>query len=151
MTTYFYIPGSFSASEQAELIAGEYHGKDSGQTLSHLKALYPSLKVLTLAECVAAIREAAKLPVSAISQATFELFKKTQIFDEAHSEIGSSFKVREFHAADIVTCFAMVTINRESHYFTFRDMETINHDQIVEAVLSAKPDSNSVQTNTSLA
>jgi len=151
MTTYFYIQGSFSALEQAELIGGEYHGKDSGQTLSQLKIIYPSLKVLTLEECVSAIREAAKLPVSAISQVTFELFKKTQIFDEAHSEIGSTFKVREFHAADIVTCFAMVIINREPHYFTFRDMETINHDQILSAVLSAKPHMYSGQTDTSFA
>lgn len=151
MTTYFYIPGSFSAREQAELIAGEYHGKDSGQKLSQLKAEYPSIKVLSLAECVVAIREAAKLPVTAISQVTYELFKKTQIFDEAHSGIGSTFKVREFHAADIVTCFAMVVINRETHYFTFRDMETINHDQILTTVLSAKPDSYCLQTDISFA
>ena len=151
MTTYFYIPDSFSAREQAELIAGEYHGKDSGQTFSELKAEYPSIKVLTLAECIAAIREAAKLPVTAISQVTYQLFKKTQIFDEAHSEIGSTFKVREFHAADIVTCFAMVVINRETRYFTFRDMETINHDQILAAVLSVKPDTYSFQTDTSYA
>ena len=149
MTTYFYIPGSFSAREQAELIAGEYQGKDSGQTFSELKAEYPSIKVLTLGECIAAIREAAKMPVTAISQVTYELFKKTQIFDEAHSGIGSTFKVREFHAADIVTCFAMVVINRETQYFTFRDMETIDHDQILEAVLSAKPDTYSLQTDTS--
>ncbi|WP_303745507.1 hypothetical protein [Enterobacter hormaechei] len=149
MTTYFYIPGSFSAREQAELIAGAYQGKDSGQTFSELKAEYPSIKVLTLGECIAAIREAAKLPVTAISQVTYELFKKTQIFDEAHSGIGSTFKVREFHAADIVTCFAMVVINRETHYFTFRDMETIDHDQILEAVHSAKPDTYSLQTDTS--
>lgn len=151
MTTYFYTPGSFSVREQAELIAGEYHGKDSGQTLTQLKADYPSMKVLTLSECIAAIREAAKLPVTEISQVTYELFKKTQLFDEAHSGIGSSFKVREFYAADIVTCFAMVVINRETHYFTFRDMETISHDQILAEVLATKPDTYSLQTDTSIA
>lgn len=144
---YFYIPGSFSVIEPVEVCDNVRRGKYSGQTLEQMRKHTPKVKILEMEDCLNAIRNAAKLPVDIISQKTFELFYSTSIMDESISERGCTFKCREFNAADIVTYFASVKINCMNVYFTFRDMDSLTHDQIlarsyehIESKLTVKPE-----------
>ncbi|TGB52866.1 hypothetical protein CRT22_23965 [Escherichia sp. E5028] len=129
---YFYIPGSFSTLEPVEVIDKVKRGMYSGETLEQKKAHTPKVVILDLDGCLNAIRNAAKMPLELINQKTFDLFYSTSIMDEYITNRGCTFKCREFNAADIVTCFASVNVNCMSFYFTFRDVEALTHDQILD-------------------
>lgn len=85
-------------------------------------------------DCLTAIRDAARMPVEVISESTFDLFHRSKIMDECYSNLGCTFKCREFNAADIVTCFASVIMNDQTMFATFRDVESLTHEQILSRV-----------------
>lgn len=128
---FFYIPGSYSVFEPAQLDGNQSRGKYSGETLEQLKPQYPEIVLLHMDDCFAAIRDAARMPVEVISESTFELFRRSKIMDEYYSNQGCTFKCREFNAADIVTCFASVIIHTQPMFATFRDVDSLNHEQII--------------------
>ncbi|EHD0299461.1 hypothetical protein JYY74_004309 [Salmonella enterica subsp. enterica serovar Enteritidis] len=128
---YFYIPGSYSVLEPAQVDGNQSRGTYSGETLEQLKPQYPQIVLLHMDDCFMAIREAARMPVEVISKSTFELFHRSKIMDECYSNQGCTFKCREFNAADIVTCFASVIMNGQPIFATFRDVESLTHEQII--------------------
>ncbi|ELO3286713.1 hypothetical protein QWS24_004330 [Escherichia coli] len=128
---YFYIPGSYSVLEPAKVDGNQIRGMYSGETLEQLKPQYPQVVMLHMDECLTAIRDAARMPVEVISESTFNLFHRSKIMDECYSNQGCTFKCREFNAADIVTCFASVFINDQPMFVTFREVDSLTHDQIL--------------------
>ncbi|VAK79282.1 Uncharacterised protein [Enterobacter cloacae] len=128
---YFYIPGSYSVLEPAQVNGNQSRGTYSGETLEQLKPKYPQIVLLHMDDCFTAIREAARMPVEVISKSTFDLFHRSKIMDECYSNQGCTFKCREFNAADIVTCFASVIMNGQPIFATFRDVESLTHEQII--------------------
>lgn len=106
-------------------------GTHSGETLEQLKPQYPEIVLLHMDDCFAAIRDAARMPVEVISESTFDLFHRSKIMDECYSNQGCTFKCREFNAADIVTCFASVIMNDQPIFATFRDVDSLTHEQII--------------------
>ncbi|EJO8074355.1 hypothetical protein NUM25_003859 [Salmonella enterica] len=128
---YFYIPGSYSALEPAQVDGYQSRGMYSGETLEQLKPRYPQIVLLHMDDCYAAIRDAARMPVELISESTFDLFHRSKIMDECYSHQGCTFKCREFNAADIVTCFASVNMNDQQMFATFRDVDSLTHEQIL--------------------
>ncbi|EOR7867353.1 hypothetical protein FYL99_RS19980 [Escherichia coli] len=128
---YFYIPGSYSVLEPAKVDGNQSRGMHSGETLDQLKAQYPQIVMLHMDDCLTAIRDAARMPVEVISESTFDLFHRSKIMDECYSNQGCTFKCREFNAADIVTCFASVIMNDQRICATFRDVDSLTHEQIL--------------------
>lgn len=131
---YFYIPGSYSVLEPVQLDGNQSRGMYSGETLEQLQVQNQKVVMLHLDDCFAAIREAARMPVEVINKSTFDLFHRSNIMDECSSHRGTTFKCREFNAADIVTCFASLTVNDQPLYATFRDVDSLTHDQILNRV-----------------
>ncbi|EDV4426345.1 hypothetical protein ZH29_004730 [Salmonella enterica subsp. enterica] len=131
---YFYIPGSYSVLEPAQVDGNQSRGMYSGETLEQLKPQYPQIVMLHMDDCLTAIRDAARMPVEVISESTFDLFHRSKIMDECYSNLGCTFKCREFNAADIVTCFASVIMNDQTMFATFRDVESLTHEQILSRV-----------------
>ncbi|EAZ6216312.1 hypothetical protein CDP76_21850 [Salmonella enterica] len=131
---YFYIPGSYSVLEPVKMDGNTSRGEYSGETLEQLQVINPHVVMLHINKCVDAIRDAAKMPVEAISKNTFDLFQRAKIMDEYHSNGGCTFKCREFIAADIVTCFASVTVNDQPMCAMFRDVDSLTHEQILSRV-----------------
>ncbi|HAT7542159.1 TPA: hypothetical protein JAW31_005415 [Citrobacter freundii] len=141
---YFYIPGSYSVLEPVQMDGNQSRGMYSGETLDQLQAQNPQVVMLHLDECLSAIRDAARMPVEVISQSTFDLFHRSNIMDECNTNRGCTFKCREFNAADIITCFASLNVNDQQMFTTFRDIDSLTHDQIlsrahefIEATLTA--------------
>lgn len=128
---FFYIPGSYSVLEPAQVDGNQSRGSYSGETLEQLKLRYPKIVLLHMDDCFEAIRDAARMPVELIRESTFDLFHRSKIMDECCSNQGCTFKCREFNAADIVTCFASVIINDQPIFATFRDVDSLTHEQIL--------------------
>ncbi|EHJ0722317.1 hypothetical protein J5C73_004346 [Salmonella enterica subsp. enterica serovar Enteritidis] len=131
---YFYIPGSYSVLEPAQMDGNQSRGTHSGETFEQLKHQYPQIVLLHMDDCFAAIRDAARMPVEVISESTFDLFYRSKIMDECYSNQGCTFKCREFNAADIVTCFASVIMYDKPMFATFRDVDSLTHEQIISRV-----------------
>lgn len=131
---YFYIRGSYSVLEPAQIVGNHSRGMYSGETLEQLQEQNSQVVMLHLDECIEAIRDAARMPVELINKNTFDLFHRSNIMDESITSHGCSFKCREFNAADIVTCFASLTFNDHLIYATFRDVESLTHAQILSRV-----------------
>ncbi len=128
---YFYIPGSYSVLEPVQMDGNQNRGMNSGETLEQLQAQNAQVVMLHMDDCITAIRDAARMSVEVISKSTFDLFHGSKIMDECHSNRGCSFKCREFNAADIVTCFASLVMNDQPIYATFRDVDSLTHDEII--------------------
>ncbi|AYN25518.1 hypothetical protein D8682_00695 (plasmid) [Buttiauxella sp. 3AFRM03] len=128
---YFYIPGSYSVLEPVQVDGNQNRGMNSGETLEQLQIQNTQIVMLHMDDCITAIRAAARMPVEVISKSTFDLFRRSKIMDECQSNLGCSFKCREFNAADIVTCFAALVMNDQPIYATFRDVDSLTHDEIL--------------------
>jgi hypothetical protein len=128
---YFYIPGSYSVLEPVQMDGNQNRGINSGETLEQLQIQNTQIVMLHIDDCITAIRDAARMPVEVISKSTFDLFHRSKIMDECQSNRGCSFKCREFNAADIVTCFASLVMNDQPIYATFRDVDSLTHDEIL--------------------
>ncbi|MDT7267578.1 hypothetical protein [Citrobacter freundii] len=99
--------------------------------MEQLQAQNPQVVMLHLDECLTAIRDAARMPVEVISKSSFDLFHRSNIMDECNTNRGCTFKCREFNAADIITCFASLNVNDQHIFATFRDIDSLTHDQIL--------------------
>ncbi len=131
---YVYIPGSYSVLEPVQFDGKQCRGMYSGETLEQLQVHNPKVVMLHHDDCFDAIRKAARMPVEFISKNTFDMFHRSNIMDEYRSERGTTFKCREFIAADIVTCFASLTVNDHTLFATFRDVDSLTHDEILNRV-----------------
>lgn len=129
---YFYVPGAYSVLEKAKFDKEvKYRGVDSGKSLSELTELYPSIKLLTMEACTEHIRSAARSDLEEIGKYTFMLFRESIIFDYHEDAIYTTFKCQEFMAADIATYFLSIRNGPEIRYYSFRDIDTLSHHDII--------------------
>lgn len=138
MTYYFHVPGAYSVTEKALMIDGEFRGEYSGNTLAMAKIHQPELQLMDLEACVDAIRIAAKMAIIEISKEAYLLFKQSVITDLHKTNEGTTFKCQEFYAADIVTWFVEIQNENKPRYFTFRDIDSLGHDEVISMVSKSR-------------
>lgn len=142
---YFYIPGNCHPQDVAIIPAGSvynettpaaeiYRGLYSGNTLEEYKLEHPSILLLTWEEVEQQANDAAKLPVSEISEEKYEeMLEVLPPLNCCYRGVTASFMLMEMYSGNITDIFARISVApNEFRYFRLRDLCTLKHDEIVE-------------------
>ncbi|HHG8879941.1 DUF1419 domain-containing protein [Citrobacter portucalensis] len=142
---YFYIPGNCHPQDVAIIPAGSvydeatpaadiYRGLYSGKTLEEFKSEHPSILLLTWEEVEQRAIDAAKLPVSEISEEKYaEMLEVLPPMNYFTKGVTASFMLMEMYSGNVTDIFARITVaTNELRYFRLRDLCTLKHDEIVE-------------------
>ncbi|EJB9539078.1 DUF1419 domain-containing protein [Salmonella enterica] len=142
---YFYVPGKCNPQDVAIIPAGciyddstpaadIYRGAYSGKSLEEYKAEYPSILLLTWEEVEKQANEAARQPVSEITEETFdEMLEVLPPMNCCYRGVTASFMLMEMYSGNITDIFARISVApNEFRYFRLRDLCTLKHDEIIE-------------------
>ncbi|PXW47915.1 uncharacterized protein DUF1419 [Grimontella sp. AG753] len=142
---YFYVPGKCNPQDVAIIPAGcmyddstpaadIYRGAYSGKSLEEYKAEYPSILLLTWEEVEEHANEAARLPVSEITEEKYqEMLEVLPPMNWCNLGETASFMLMEMYSGNVTDIFSKIRVApNEFRYFRLRDLCTLTHSEIIE-------------------
>jgi hypothetical protein len=146
---YFYIPGNCHPQDVAIIPTGcvyddttpagdIYRGAYSGKTLEQYKAEHPSILLLTWEEVEQQANDAARQPVSEITEEKYEeMLEVLPPMNCCYLGVTASFMLMEMYSGNVTDIFARVHVApNEFRYFRLRDLCTLTHGEIIERCMA---------------
>lgn len=136
---YFYVTGKLSVIDQAIQKDGAWYGVYSHKSLEETQKAYPGAIVISSDNFDRAICEKAKLPPEEITEKDFEdALECLPPLGWVGDEDSESFKMSEFFVADITTIYVRIKDNDQNRYFSFSDVCTMPHSEVVKFVRNSE-------------
>jgi len=134
----FYVPSTraaiHTAIDAAVLRDGQTVGLYSHQTQDELARNYPGVMLGTVEEYEAQLVQAVRTESVEITRRQYlEALEVLPPLDWEGSRGNESFKLSEFHTGNITSIYA----RRGHRYFTFRDVATLSHQEIMSRLPGA--------------
>ena len=146
---YFYIPGNCHPQDVAIIPAGcmyddttpaadIYRGAYSGKTLEEFKEEHPSILLLSWEEVEQQANDAAKQPVSEITEEKYsEMLEVLPPMNWRIEGSNASFMLMEMYSGNVTDIFARICVAPNAYrFFRLRDVLTLKHSEIIERCLA---------------
>lgn len=131
----FYVPGAFHPLCEAIKKDGEWYTPMFLKNQAMMEQEYPGIVVLSYEDMQKCVNEAAKTEPHEINEEDFEeALGCLPPLDLTGSSDSRSFKMCEFYVEKITTIYVYLKQDEVYRYFSFRDLYSLKHSEIVDKV-----------------